>query len=300
MIKIQGNAKINLSLDILGKREDGFHEVSMVMQTVGLHDTIVLRKRESGIALSISVPWLRADENNLAWRAADLLLKETGCRGGVEIELTKRIPVAAGLAGGSTDAAAVLRGVNQLYHLGVSRTKLLELGARLGSDIPFCLLGGTMLATGRGEVLRRFPTLPKTWIVLAKPKISVSTAWAYQHYDAEGAEVHPDNAAIEACIRNHDVRGVASRMANVLESVTVREYEEIDWLKRRMLEGGAMASMMSGSGPTVFCLVDSREKAQTIRDTLREETNAFVYMTTTTGPYRHPRQRRFYRKRRQK
>lgn len=297
MIKIQGNAKINLSLDILGKREDGFHEVSMVMQTIGLHDTIVLRKRESGIALTINVPWLRADASNLAWRAASLMLKETGCRGGVEIELTKRIPVAAGLAGGSTDAAAVLRGLNQLYHLGVPRAKLLELGAQLGSDIPFCLLGGTMLATGRGEVLRRFPTLPKTWIVLAKPKLSVSTAWAYQHYDAEGADRHPDNAAIEACIRRRDVRGVAGRMENVLESVTVRAYEEIDWLKRRMLEGGAMASMMSGSGPTVFCFMDSREKAQALRDALREETNAFVYMTTTTGPYRHPRQKRFTRRR---
>ena len=188
MVTIEANAKINLTLDILGKRPDGFHEVAMVMQTIGLHDTMVMEKTESEIELSISVPWLKADEKNLAWRAAELMRQEFNLGGGVRMELTKRIPIAAGLAGGSADAAAVLKGMNDLYGLQLSEEKLCELGARLGSDIPFCIKGGTMLATGRGEVLKRLSDMPETWVVLAKPRISVSTAWAYQNYDEQGAE----------------------------------------------------------------------------------------------------------------
>ncbi|MBQ5501766.1 MAG: 4-(cytidine 5'-diphospho)-2-C-methyl-D-erythritol kinase, partial [Selenomonas sp.] len=169
MVTVEANAKINLTLDILGKRPDGYHEVAMVMQTVGLHDTLTLEKREQGISLNINVPWLKADEKNLAWRAAALVQEEFGLTGGVHIELIKRIPVAAGLAGGSADAAAVLKGMSELYGLNLSDNKLCELGAKLGSDIPFCLLGGTMLATGRGEVLKRLPDMPETWVVLVKP-----------------------------------------------------------------------------------------------------------------------------------
>ena len=193
MVTVEANAKINLTLDILGKRPDGFHEVAMVMQTIGLHDTLVMEKTERDIELSINVPWLKADEKNLAWRAAELIRQEYGLEGGVRIELTKRIPVAAGLAGGSADAAAVLKGMNDLYGLQLDEKKLCELGARLGSDIPFCIMGGTMLATGRGEVLTRLSDMPETWVVLAKPRVSVSTAWAYQNYDEQGAERHPDN-----------------------------------------------------------------------------------------------------------
>ena len=281
MVTIEANAKINLTLDILGKRPDGFHEVAMVMQTIGLHDTMVMEKTESEIELSISVPWLKADEKNLAWRAAELMRQEFNLGGGVRMELTKRIPIAAGLAGGSADAAAVLKGMNDLYGLQLSEEKLCELGARLGSDIPFCIKGGTMLATGRGEVLKRLSDMPETWVVLAKPRISVSTAWAYQNYDEQGAEKHPDNEAIKRAITRGNRKAIAGLLCNVLESVTIKKYDVIAEYKQMMLDKGAMASMMSGSGPTVFGLAKSREQAEAIADVLRQNTNADVFVTRT-------------------
>ena len=281
MVTVEANAKINLTLDILGKRPDGFHEVAMVMQTIGLHDTLVMEKKERDIELSINVPWLKADEKNLAWRAAELIRQEYGIEGGVRIELTKRIPVAAGLAGGCADAAAVLKGMNDLYGLQLDEEKLCELGARLGSDIPFCIMGGTMLATGRGEVLTRLSDMPETWVVLAKPRISVSTAWAYQNYDEQGADRHPDNEAIKQAIARGNRKAVAGLLCNVLESVTIKKYDVIADYKQMMLDKGAMASMMSGSGPTVFGLAKSREQAESIADVLRQETNADVFVTRT-------------------
>ena len=281
MVTVEANAKINLTLDILGKRPDGYHEVAMVMQTVGLHDTLTLEKREQGISLNINVPWLKADEKNLAWRAAALVQEEFGLTGGVHIELTKRIPVAAGLAGGSADAAAVLKGMSELYGLNLSDNKLCELGAKLGSDIPFCLLGGTMLATGRGEVLKRLSDMPETWVVLVKPRISVSTAWAYQNYDEQGAERHPDNEAIQKEIARGNRKGVAKLLCNVLESVTINKYDVIERYKQMMLAKGAMASMMSGSGPTVFALAQNREQAEEIAGFMRREKNADVFVTRT-------------------
>ena len=281
MVTVEANAKINLTLDILGKRPDGYHEVAMVMQTVGLHDTLTLEKREQGISLNINVPWLKADEKNLAWRAAALVQEEFGLTGGVHIELIKRIPVAAGLAGGSADAAAVLKGMSELYGLNLSDNKLCELGAKLGSDIPFCLLGGTMLATGRGEVLKRLPDMPETWVVLVKPRISVSTAWAYQNYDEQGAERHPDNEAIQKEIACGNRKGVAKLLCNVLESVTINKYDVIERYKQMMLAKGAMASMMSGSGPTVFALAKNREQAEEIAGFMRQEKNADVFVTRT-------------------
>ena len=201
------------------------------------------------------------------------------------MRLTKRIPVAAGLAGGSADAAAVLRGMNRLYELRLSDAKLCELGARLGSDIPFCLRRGTMLATGRGEVLTRLADMPETWVVLAKPRISVSTAWAYQNYDEHGAEQHPDNERIQQEIARGDRKGVAKLLCNVLVSVTIKRYAVISRYKELMLEQGAMASMMSGSGPTVFGLVENRGTANKIADCLRASTKADVFVTRTMNTY---------------
>ncbi|SFW46591.1 MULTISPECIES: 4-(cytidine 5'-diphospho)-2-C-methyl-D-erythritol kinase [Selenomonas] len=281
MVTVEANAKINLTLDILGKRPDGFHEVAMVMQSIGLHDTLTMEKTDGEIALSINVPWLKADEKNLAWRAAELVRQEYGLTGGVRMELTKRIPIAAGLAGGSADAAAVLKGMNELYNLQMSEARLCELGAKLGSDIPFCLMGGTMLATGRGEVLTRLADMPETWVVLAKPRISVSTAWAYQNYDEQGAERHPDNEAIKKAIARGNRKAVAGLLCNVLESVTIKKYDVIADYKQMMLDKGAMASMMSGSGPTVFGLARNREQAEAIANVLRQNTNADVFVTRT-------------------
>lgn len=283
MITIEGRAKINLTLDILRTREDGFHEVAMVMQAVGLADTLTLEKREApGIGLVIDVPWLRANEKNLAYRAAKLMQEEYHLPGGVAIHLTKRIPMAAGLAGGSADAAAVLRGMDALYELGAGDEKLCELGARLGSDIPFTLMGGTMLATGRGEVLRRLPDFPETYVVLAKPHVSVSTAWAYGAYDAHPAERHPDNDAMIRAIEAGDRRKAASFLCNVLESATIKRYEVISKLKEMMKEAGALASLMSGSGPTVFGFAETREQAEKVAEAVRLP-DVDVFITKTVG-----------------
>ncbi len=281
MVVVKGNAKINLTLDILGKRHDGYHEVAMVMQAIELHDTLELTKTAGEIKLAIDVPGLEADASNLAWRAAALIIKEGNIKGGVSIKLTKRIPIAAGLAGGSADAAAVLKGMNELYELNLDADKLCELGAKLGSDIPFCLSGGTMLAEGRGEVLKRLPDFPETWVVLAKPPIAVSTAWAYKNYDAQGADKHPDNNKIQQEIAQHNRKGAADLLCNVLESVTIKKYDVISRYKKMMLEQGAIASMMSGSGPTVFGLTDDQQTAEKIAEYLRTATDAAVFVTRT-------------------
>lgn len=291
LIRIAGNAKINLTLDILGKRPDGYHEVSMVMQSVSLHDVLTFSKTREDIFLKINVPWLRADERNLAWRAAALVKERCGLRGGVRIHLTKRIPVAAGLAGGSADAAAVLRGMNALYRLHLSNEELCSLGAELGSDIPFCLMGGTQLATGRGEVLRRLKRMPLAWVVLAKPRLSVSTAWAYQNYDEQGAEHHPDNARFEQALENGSLEEMAPLLCNVLESVTIKQYGIIERYKRMMLEHGALCSMMSGSGPTVFGLLRTKEEALQLARYLRQQSrqasksseSVHVFVARTSG-----------------
>ena len=283
MLKIEGKAKINLTLDILGKRPDGYHEVAMIMQSVALHDTLSLEKMREGIGLKINVPWMKADESNLVWKAASLVQERCGLKGGVNIHLTKRIPVAAGLAGGSADAAAVLRGMDRLYGLGLSDEELCALGAELGSDIPFCLMGGTMLSTGRGEVLRRLKGIPTAWVVLAKPRVSVSTAWAYQNYDDQGAERHPDNELVEKKIIAQDLKAMAPLLCNVLESVTIKKYEVIERYKKLMLEKGALVSMMSGSGPTVFGLTAKKSEALRIAGFLRHVTRADVFVTRTSG-----------------
>ena len=284
MLTVTANAKINLTLDILGKREDGFHEVSMVMQSVNLHDTIELEKIESGIELEIDIPNLKADSSNLAWRAAELLINECHVKGGVSIKLKKVIPMAAGLAGGSADAAAVLRGMNELYGLGLTKEKLCEYGARLGSDIPFCIMGGTMLATGRGEVLEKLSPMPKTFVVLAKPPVDVSTAWAYGEYDSVGVEEHPDNKLFCQELENGDIEAISGLLCNVLESVTIKRYEVISRLKDVMLQQGALASMMSGSGPTVFGITTSKTVAENIAAAVRKAVpEAAVFISETAS-----------------
>jgi len=280
LITVEGRAKINLTLDILGKRPDGYHEVAMVMQSIGLSDTITLEKSDK-ISLEIDEASLPADESNLAWKAARLILAEAGINEGIHIKINKRIPIAAGLAGGSTDAAAVLKGVNSLFALNYSDVKLCELGAKIGSDIPFCIMGGTMLSTGRGEVLERLPEFKKTYVVLAKPPIAVSTAWAYKNYDEAKDIAHPQNDLFIESLKDGDRDRAAGLLCNVLESVTIKKYEIIDEYKKMMLENGAMAAMMSGSGPTVFALVKDEETAQKIAAFMKQNTEAAVFVTET-------------------
>lgn len=265
---LKGNAKINLSLDVLGKRPDGYHEVSMVMQSVSLADEIILQEA-ADISLTVDVPGLEADARNLAWRAAELVRQECAVSKGVSITLRKKIPLAAGLAGGSADAAAVLRGVNKLWQAGLTQQQLLELGARLGSDVPFCLLGGTQLATGRGTELEELPAMPVCGVVLAKLPVAVSTAWVYGQFAAAKVNQRPDLSGLRSALQKGSLEGVASRLCNVLESVTITEHPEIQKLKEDMLRQGALASLMSGSGPTVFALTENEESAGDVAERLR-------------------------------
>lgn len=288
LLTLSANAKINLTLDILGTREDGYHEVAMIMQEISLHDTLSMGKINQGISLTIVIEGqqgtLPADESNLCWKAAALVQKEYNLQEGVEIHLTKRIPMAAGLAGGSADAAAVLKGMNHLFRLGMTEARLCELGARLGSDIPFCIMGGTMLATGRGEILTRLPSFPRLSVVLAKPPVDVSTAWAYKTYDAGYDGPHPDNEAMLEAIHGRDAHKAAGLLCNVLEGVTETEHPVIADYKRLMMEHGAMASMMSGSGPTVFGLVREKQQAWHLADTLKKyDGEAGVFVAETLG-----------------
>lgn len=285
MLKILARAKINLTLDILGKRADGYHEVEMVMQSVSLADEVEIERTAQGISLEVEGAALAADESNLAWRAAALFLHRFSPAGGAAIRLKKRIPMAAGLAGGSADAAAVLLGMNEIFAQGLDEVTLAALAAEIGSDVPFCLAGGTQLASGRGEVLRRLADLPHFPVVLAKPPVDVSTAWAYGRYDAQKAVCHPDTKNMLEAIAAGNRSVICRELCNVLESVTIEEYDEIRSLKKKMLAGGALAAMMSGSGPTVFALMKSEDEAEVLAKRLREETDAAVFCTETQGAY---------------
>lgn len=264
-IQLKALAKINLGLDVLRRREDGYHEVKMIMQTIGLYDELELRKvKQPGIQVKTNLYYLPTNENNLVYKAAKLLMEEFGIEEGLSINLQKKIPVAAGMAGGSSDAAAVLWGVNQIYGLGLSRNDLMKRGVKLGADVPYCVLRGTALAEGIGEKLSILPPVPKCWILIAKPGISVSTKFVYENLHANDLrpEQHPDVDAMIDAMRKKDLALLASRMGNVLETVTVPAYPVIDEIKKCMMEQGALGSMMSGSGPTVFGIFDSQAQAR--------------------------------------
>ncbi len=264
-IQLKALAKINLGLDVLRRREDGYHEVKMIMQTISLCDELELRKRKQpGIQVRTNLHYLPTNENNLVYKAAQLLMEEFQIGDGIAIQLQKRIPVAAGMAGGSSDAAAVLWGMNQMYGLGLSRKGLMERGVRLGADVPYCVLRGTALAEGIGERLRTLPPMPKCYILLAKPGISVSTRFVYENLPANDLkpEQHPDVDAMIEAMKEKDLGLLTARMGNVLELVTVPAHPVIEEIKRYMLEAGALGAMMSGSGPTVFGIFDTQAKAR--------------------------------------
>ena len=284
MITVEANAKINLTLDILGVRPDGYHEVEMVMQSVGLFDTIHLEKQPEEISLRLDLAELPADETNLAWKAARIFLDVYKIQSGISVAIEKKIPIAAGLAGGSTDAAGVLMGMNRLFETGLSAKSLCVLGEKIGSDVPFCIEGGTMLATGRGELLCRLPDLPAIFVVLAKPPVSVSTAWAYKTYDRIGAVRHPDTKAMLSALSEGNAERVANGLVNVLEEVTMQAHPIIGAYKRKLKENGATASLMSGSGPTVFGLAETKEKAERAADALsRAYPDADVFVAPTVS-----------------
>jgi len=283
MILVEANAKINLTLDILGKRPDGYHEVAMVMQSVGLSDLVRLEARDKEITLSLDSSEVPADASNLAYQAARVFMDCTGIKKGVAIQIEKRIPVAAGLAGGSADAAAVFRGMDSLFETKLSVSELARMGETIGSDIPFCVMGGTMLATGRGEILRRLPDIPEAWVVLAKPVESISTAWAYRTYDEKPAADHPDNQAMMAALKD-DLDAVARHVGNVLETAAVPSYPVIEAYKRCLTANGALTAMMSGSGPTVFALADTEKNARGAAEALK---NAYPAAAVFVVPAAH-------------
>lgn len=284
MIKIKANAKINLTLDILGKRDDGYHEVCMVMQSINLHDTLEINKiAEANIILHGDVAGVVKPEDNLVYKAAKLFIDTYNIKSGVEIKLIKKIPVAAGLAGGSTDAAAVLRGLNQLFNLSLTEKQLCSLGAKLGSDIPFCIQGGTMLATGRGEILESIATMPKTNVILIKPKIGVSTAWVYKNYHkVEDKVIHPNTEKMIEALRLQNRQNIYDNLKNVLEYVTIPQYPEIDKIKQALIKFGAKVAMMSGSGPTVFAFADDEQQSQAIAQNIQANFDVDVFVAQTT------------------
>ncbi|SIS62227.1 4-diphosphocytidyl-2-C-methyl-D-erythritol kinase [Salimicrobium flavidum] len=275
-------AKINLSLDVLHKREDGFHEVEMVMTTIDLADRVELSYlEEDKILLEAESRYVPNDERNLAYLAAKKMKEYFSVTGGVHIKLTKHVPVAAGLAGGSSDAAAVLRGMARLFELDTTPGELAQIGAQIGSDVSFCVHGGTALATGRGEKIEELPAPPPCWVVLAKPPIGVSTKTIYQALDIKEAH-HPDTEAMVMALREEDYEKICRHTGNTLEGVTVQFHPEVAQLKEHMLQAGADASLMSGSGPTVFSLVEQDVKARRIYNHLKgfcEE----VYMVRVLG-----------------
>lgn len=255
-------AKINLALDVLRRRPDGYHEVKMIMQTVDIYDTLTFTaKAEPGIILNIDNAKLSSGKDNLICLAADRLLSEAHVSQGAEICLTKRIPIAAGMAGGSTDAAATLLGLNELFELGYSLEELQKISVELGADIPYCLMGGTALSEGIGEILTRLPAPVQCTLVVAKPDINVSTKFVYENLNLETLDYHPDIDGMIEAVKSGSLRGITDRLGNVLETVTVKEYPVISEIKDLMKNEGAENALMSGSGPTVFGIFADEEAA---------------------------------------
>lgn len=270
-IRLKARAKINLGLDVLGKREDGYHEVRMVMQTIGIYDRLILTKiPEEEIRITSNLAFLPVNENNLIYKAIKLLKDEYHFPGGISVDLNKFIPVAAGMAGGSTDAASTMFGVNRLFGLNLSMGKMMELGVRLGADVPYCVMRGTALAEGIGEKLTRITPVPHMWILIAKPQINVSTRLVYEQLDMGGIQKHPDIDGIIRAIEAQDVVRIAQSMGNVLENVTVPLYPVIETIKQDMLSHGAINAMMSGSGPTVFGIFEEKATARKAADAIRD------------------------------
>lgn len=271
-LKLKARAKINLGLDVVRKREDGYHEVRMIMQMINLYDKITLRKKtEPGITVTANLSYLPVNEDNLVYRAAKLLMDEFQVDGGLEIELQKYIPVAAGMAGGSTDAAAVMVGVNRIFQLGLNKKQLMERGVKIGADVPFCIMRGTALAEGIGEELTPLPAMPHCSLVIAKPKIHVSTKFVYGNLKVRELTEHPDIDGQVQALRENDLGQLVARMGNVLETVTIPAYPVIDEIKHTMMKYGAMGAMMSGSGPTVFGIFEKEDKAQEVCRLLKKD-----------------------------
>ena len=286
-IVIKGNramarsfAKINLTLDIVGTRDNGYHNLKTIMQSVNLSDIIIVDKTDGEIKITTNKKGLPTNNKNIAYKACEAYYNALGKSGGAKILIHKNIPVSAGLAGGSGNAAAVLASLNMLNSYAFSDEELMEIGATLGADVPYCLMGQTQLAEGIGEILTKLPSLPKCYIVLVTPPLSISTPWAYTKYDNCEKTIFPDNDKMIAALKNADYQSICKNLSNVFEDVTLTEYNVIASIKEKMLSLGADGSIMSGSGPTVFGLFSNRKKAKAAHDSLCR-TYRDTFLTTT-------------------
>ena len=283
-IELKAYGKINIGLDVIRKREDGYHDLDMIMQTVGVYDDVII-SREDGtqtyeIEVSTDADILPNDKGNLAFMAAKVLMEAYDIKSKVKIHINKRIPIAGGMAGGSADCAAVLRGVNKLFQLGLTDEQLQEYGVKLGADVPYCIVGGTKRAQGIGEILTDLPTPPKCYVIIAKPDAFVSTKFVYSHIRPAQIENHPDIDGIIESIKAGDLYGMCEKIANVMEDVTIPEYPIIQKDKDILKSNGAVNALMSGSGPTVFGIYDDEQKAKQSMDALSgKEFVSQLYLT---------------------
>jgi len=280
-LQLKAYGKINLGLDVIRKRPDGYHDLDMIMQMVDVYDDVIIEKKAGEeIVVKADAAVLSNGKDNLAYMAAKMLFDEFGIKSGVEITIHKRIPIAGGMAGGSSDCATTLIGINEMFNLGLSKQQLMERGVKLGADVPYCVLGGTAIARGIGEVLTPLPTPPQCHVIIAKPPISVSTAYVYGHIRPDEITKRPNIEQMTLAIKEQDLNKLSNLLYNVMEEVTVSEYPVIEKLKSIMLEKGALNSIMSGSGPTVFGLFDDREKAQAAMKALdSKELTEQLYLT---------------------
>ncbi len=280
MISIKAHAKINLSLDVLNKREDGYHNLQMIMQTIQLYDTITIQKIPSGIEIKCAAKYVPNNSTNIAYKAAEAMINKYTLDSGVKIEINKKIPVAAGLAGGSTDAAAVIKGINTLFQLNISQNELMQIGKTIGADVPYCIMGGTALAEGIGEKLTPLTPFENIPILLIKPRIGVSTAWVYKSLNLGRIVEKPNTRMLISALDKKDIKFIGCNMRNVLESVTIPKYPVIERIKKTLVEEGAIGSMMSGSGPTVFGIFEDKEKAEVAYNKLKSSVNECILTYT--------------------
>ena len=280
-MRLRAFAKINLGLDILRKREDDYHEVRMIMQTIQMYDVLEMKKvKKPGISLSVNYPYIPSDERNLVYKAAKLLMDEFQVKEGVDIRLEKFIPVAAGMAGGSSDAAAAMVGINHLFKLGLSEKDLMDRAVNIGADVPYCIMRGTALAEGIGEKLTRIAQVPDCYVLIGKPGIGVSTKTAYESLQLDKIQSHPDIDGMIRDIENGNLLEMTDKMGNVFESGIIGKYPVIGEIKDLMEANGALKAMMSGSGPTVFGIFDDREKMEAAAAVLRQSNLAKTVFAT--------------------
>lgn len=270
MIRLKAYAKINIGLDVIRKREDNYHEVRMIMQTIDLYDKLVMKEiKDDKIVIKTNLSYLPTNENNLVYKAVKLIKDQFHINSGVLIHLEKHIPVAAGMAGGSADCAAALKGMNKLFRLGLSEKELMEIGVSLGADVPYCIMGGTALSEGIGEILTPLSPMPMCHVLIVKPSMHISTKFVYENLNIQDLKSHPDIDGIITSIQQNDLHGIASRLENVLETVTIASYPVLGEIKKGIVQKGGLGALMSGSGPTIFGLFDNPFAARDARKAIR-------------------------------